>query len=332
MASPHLLIIGAGSVGKRHLRNFASMGCRVSAVDPRSDRLAEAHAATPLAGAYGGVAEALSAASFDAAVVCTPTRFHVEQSIACLQRGLAVFLEKPVSMDLASSVRLQAAAERSGRAVLVGYTYRWWPPLADLHRRMTDGEIGKPLYLRAAMAAHLADWHPWEPVEDFFMSSAALGGGALLDESHVLDLLHWFFGPPTEVSAKVDRVGPVKMDADDCVDATLIYANGLRASVHLDLFSRPHERSLSVVGETGTLQWTFDPNRLRVGRSGGGDWIDTPYTCDRNDMFVSAARHFLAVLAGEAEPQCTLADGIATMRVIEAIRESSAGGRTVRIA
>ncbi|HEX8914060.1 MAG TPA: Gfo/Idh/MocA family oxidoreductase [Humisphaera sp.] len=335
MPAPHLLVVGAGSVGKRHLRNLAALGCRVSAVDPRADRLREAAGATPLAGAFADLPTALAAGRYEAAVVGTPTRFHVEQSIACLDRGLGVFLEKPVSMDAASAERLRDAAAAAGRPVLVGYTYRWWPPLVELRRRVLAGDVGRVLYVRAAMAAHLADWHPWEPVADFFMSSAALGGGALLDESHVLDLLHWVVGPPARVIASVAKVGPVEMDADDCVDATLFYggsgavAEGARASVHLDLFSRPHERAVTVVGETGTLHWTFDPNRLRLGRAGGGDWEDVTYTCDRNEMFVAAARHFLEVLAGREAPACTLDDGVAVMRVVEAIRASSAAGRVV---
>jgi predicted dehydrogenase len=163
------------------------------------------------------------------------------------------------------------------------------------------------------------------------MSRAAEGGGALLDESHVLDLLHWCLGPPARVSASVATIGPIDMDADDCVDATLFYGDGSRAVVHLDLFSRPHERGVTVVGETGTLEWTFDPNRLRLGREPGGAWADTTFEHERNEMFVAAARHFLDVAAGRADPACTLDDGVAVMRVIEAIRRSSAEGRVVAV-
>jgi predicted dehydrogenase len=68
------------------------------------------------------------------------------------------------------------------------------------------------------MAAHLADWHPWERYQDFFMSSKTMGGGAILDESHWLDLMLWFFGTPEKLFAKVDKISDLEIETDDNVD------------------------------------------------------------------------------------------------------------------
>src|SRR5687767_11691515 len=119
----HLLIVGAGSVGKRHLRNFTRLGCHVSAFDPRSDRLAEAGAEVTLQGAYADLEAALQNSSITGAVICSPPKFHVQQSIASLQRGLPVLLEKPVSPTAADAEVLRAAVESSSVPLLLGYTY-----------------------------------------------------------------------------------------------------------------------------------------------------------------------------------------------------------------
>ena len=68
------------------------------------------------------------------------------------------------------------------------------------------------------MSAHLADWHPWERYQDFFMSNAAMGGGALLDESHWLDLMLWFFGMPDRLFAKIEKLSDLEIETDDNVD------------------------------------------------------------------------------------------------------------------
>jgi len=99
----HLLVLGAGSVGKRHMRNFVQLGCRVSAMDPRVDRLSEAEAEVPLSGRYSSLDEAQAAfPELDGVVVGSPTAYHVDQSIAALESGLPVYLEKPVSLPWVS--------------------------------------------------------------------------------------------------------------------------------------------------------------------------------------------------------------------------------------
>lgn len=327
----HLLILGAGSVGRRHLRNLTALGCTVSAMDPRSDRLDEAAGEVALAGRYATLQEALAAPGIDGVVVCSPPSYHVAQSIAALEQGLPVLLEKPVSPGLAGSVELERAVKRTGTPLLLGYTYRWWPALRELRRRVQAREAGAPLHARCVMSAHLADWHPWERYQDFFMASAEMGGGALLDESHFLDLMLWFFGVPEQVWARVEKLSTLEIDTDDNVDAVLVYASGLRVAIHLDLFGRPHEKYISVSGEGGTLYWSFDPNRVRFSDAMGQEWRDQDFTGERNDMFVGVAREFLAVLDGAPVETCAIQDGTDVLRVIEAMRESAASGRTVTV-
>jgi predicted dehydrogenase len=327
--APHFLIVGAGSVGRRHLRNLRALGCRVSAVDPRSDRLEEARREGVLEAAYQDWQAGLDASSdLGGVVIGSPPGFHVAQSIGALDRGLPVLLEKPVSPDAASADQLRATVERTGVPLLLGYTYRWWPALIECRRRLLRGDIGRPRHFRAVLSAHLADWHPWERYQDFFMASRELGGGALLDESHFVDLLYWMFGLPQQVFSAVEKLSSLEIDSDDNVDAVLTYQGGVRASLHLDLYGRPHQREITIVGEEGSLHWTFDPNRLRLGR-GASQWEDTVYTNDRNDMFLAVAREFVEVAARRATPSCTIQDGCQVMSVLEAMRASARAGATV---
>ena len=164
------------------------------------------------------------------------------------------------------------------------------------------------------------------------MASQDLGGGALLDESHFLDLMLWFFGMPQEVFARIERLSDLEIETDDTVDAWLGYSNGLRILIHLDLFGRPHDRSITFRGEGATLQWSYDPNRLRFGTgTSQQDWQDTIYTCERNEMFVEAAREFLKVIETGKIPSCTVQDGCNVMRVLDAMRQSSLDSKVVSL-
>src|SRR3989338_8483994 len=144
MGRPHVLVVGAGSVGKRHLRNFAGLGCETSVCEPRADPRTDAAEPAPTAHSYAEYEAALrDARTFSGVVICSPPKFHVDQALAALELGLSVFLEKPVSPDAASAARLAEALKTSRAPLLLGYTYRWWPPVQEFRRRLEAGRGGR---------------------------------------------------------------------------------------------------------------------------------------------------------------------------------------------
>ncbi len=150
-----------------------------------------------------------------------------------------------------------------------------------MRRRLREKAVGPVRHARFVMSAHLADWHPWEPYQEFFMASREQGGGALLDESHFIDLALWMFGAPASVFAQVEHISDLEIDADDHVDILLVTTDGVRVNLHLDLIGRPHERAITVVGEKGTLAYTYDDNTLRQSASEEKKWEETRFTCER---------------------------------------------------
>ncbi len=329
--SKHILIIGTGSAGKRHANNLHSLGCEVSCMDPRQDRLDDIRAEQiNLKAVFTSVEEAFaSGQTFDGVVVASPPSFHVNQCIAALQQGVPVLLEKPVAPDLSGALKLRTAVQDSGVPLLLGYTWRWWPPLQKVKQLVDDQVVGKLKFVKFTMAAHLADWHPWERYQDFFMASKTMGGGAILDESHWLDLMLWFFGIPEKLFAKVDKISDLEIETDDNVDMLVFYHNGLRVSLHLDLYARPHEKSIQFVGENGTLIW--EPNLIKIGKKMDPDWELEEFTYDRNDMFVAVAEEFLNLLSGADSQTCSLDDGIRVLEVIEAARQSSSTEKIIKL-
>lgn len=323
-------MIGAGSVGRRHAENLASLGCRLVMVDPRPDRRDAVEKESWCAGTHGDLSAALSSHAVQGGVIASPTAFHAAQVVELSRAGVAILLEKPAAMDLASGQDAARAAEAAGVPILLGYTWRWWPPLLRIRELLQDGAVGQPISVAFEMAAHLADWHPFERYQDFFMASQALGGGALLDESHWIDALIWLFGMPSRVAARVERVSDLEIDTDDNVDILAWYDNGIRATVHLDLYARPHRRSCRIVGHDGTLEWTSGPDRIGYGAS-SQTWVEERFDIERNEMFVSVAREFMSVLGGDPPRTCTVKDGLRALEIIEAARRSSLEGRVITL-
>jgi predicted dehydrogenase len=302
-------------------------------VDPRIDRLDQASTEIPLKHRFNHLESALSAFSdtFAGVVVASPPKFHVEQSLLALEAGLPVLLEKPVSPDVHSCQLLEKRLQKGGK-LLLGYTYRWWPPVTRLKTILGRDTIGAVRHARFIMSAHLADWHPWEAYKDFFMASRELGGGALLDESHFIDLMLWLFDLPERLFARVEKISDLEIDTDDLVEILAVYPNGLRVTIHLDLFGRPHDRRIELIGEKGSIQCLFDPNEIRVGRSADSNWETETYSVERNDMFVGVAREFVQLIQGDGNNlTCQLSDGLKVLQVVEACRESQRTSRDVFI-
>jgi predicted dehydrogenase len=316
-----VLIVGYGSAGQRHARNLGKRGAIVFAVDNDPKRF-EVADAPKVVQAFANVDIALAARRFGAAVIATPTAFHVDQTVPLLRAGCPVMLEKPVSLDLESAQRLSDVQAETGTPLLLGYTWRWWPALIELRKQLRQGVIGRPLRAELVMASHLEDWHPGEPLSQFFMSNAALGGGALLDESHWLDQMLWMFGEPSEIAADIECVSTLPIDSDDHVELRAFYPGGLRVRVHLDLYTRPTERSIAIYGDKGMMHWRFETACLTI-LPNVGEAVEVRYTNDRNDMFDALSEEFLS-MNGRAEITCSLQDGLSVMRIIEAARESNA--------
>jgi predicted dehydrogenase len=330
MESKHILVVGAGSAGKRHAGNLISLGCRISFVDPRADRLTEVQEKMGIQGIYTSLEDAWRMdGRIDGVAITSPPAFHVEQSIAALEKSIPVLLEKPVCPDEAGAQKLAKVQRDSGVPLLLTYTWRWWAPLRRVKELLERRAVGQIRHVKFVMSAHLADWHPWENYWDFFMASKTLGGGALLDESHWIDLMLWFFGKPERVIASIGKISELKIETDDNVDMLVFYKDGMRVTLHLDLYGRPHEKYIRFVGEQGTISWTVDPNRIRIGREMTETWETQDFECERNDMFLDADREFLNVLNGGSVQTCTIEDGLKVLSVIEAARESSASGCAV---
>ena len=332
MGQKHILILGTGSVGKRHAKNLASLGCRISCMDPRKDRLEEVSKEVVLVDTFSTVEDSFNRENkYDGVAVTSPPVFHVNQSIAALERGIPVLLEKPVSPDKESAVKLREVVNRTGTPLLLGYTWRWWSPLAKVRELIENETIGKLRYVQFMMSAHLADWHPWENYWDFFMASKDLGGGALLDESHWIDLMLWFLGVPESLFAKIDKISDLKIDTDDNVDMIITYENEPYVTMHLDIYGRPHEKYIRFIGEEGTILWTAEPNCVAVGKEWSKTWENYEFDCERNDMFMAVGKEFIDILNGAEVKTCSIDDGVRVLSLIDAARQSSAEGRVVSI-
>lgn len=350
-----ILVTGAGSIGKRHLSNLASLGERAFAVaDPREERLNEARERVQAAAGNEPVQWVPLRShqeAFDkklplkAAVIATPPRFHPEAIRAALDARCPILCEKPVACDDEDWDSLMALAEKARREkifTMTAYNYRFNAQLQQVRRILLEDGVGKVLSVRGAFSENLREWHPSEGL-NFYMSSQRQGGGALLDESHLIDLCRWLFGDITEANGFNGTVSSLKeepvFETDDLVEIVARFESGAIGSLHMDLFGKYHQKRVEAIGEEGTLIWNFDnsdieSNGIQLWK--GKRTVLTPETTRRvpeqvipsdgfvrNRMYLEETRYFLdSVRAGKhlRDDVPDLNDGLKTLDVVRAVR------------
>lgn len=182
--------VGLGWIGRMRLDALAAdPGIEVAALcDGDATRLQAAGQVYANARPSTDVGELLDA-DLDGVVIATPNGCHAEQAIAALERGHAVFCQKPLAVDAAQAARIVSAAERADRLLEVDYCYRHVAGMSDLRRRVHAGELGDLLGIE------LVFHNAFGPDKGWCYDRRLAGGGCVLDLGvHLLDLAVWLRG------------------------------------------------------------------------------------------------------------------------------------------
>jgi predicted dehydrogenase len=323
-----LAIVGLGSIGRRHLGNFHTVGVEhLTAWDVAGAAREAATRQFPFATVTATLEEALD--GVDGVVVCTPPDSHLALAKLGLERGAHLMIEKPLTPSSDGVADVLKACDAKGVRVLTAYNWRYWPPMLLVVKLLADGRIGTVRTARTEYAYHIAT--RYADYRRSYMADAAQGGGCLLDESHALDYMRWLCGEASEVMAVVDRISTLEMTTDDVADLTVRFASGVLGNIHMNLFAWNMHGHFELLGDDGAIQWRRFENEVRVFDPKLTRWEVYPFTCQLNDMYVEEARHFVACVRGEAEPRCDGWDGLKTIELVEAARRSAAARQWVRV-
>lgn len=329
------LIIGFGSIGRRHAQNLLDLGQTDLLVyrTGRSNLPVEMHLDLPIETDL----DRAFAYQPDAVIVCNPTALHLPFGIRAAERGCHIFLEKPVSHSLEGIDEFRQIVKKRGVKVVVGFQYRFHPALHIMQEWLKAGKIGRPLWARVHWGEYLPDWHPWEDYRLSYSARRDLGGGVLLTLCHPFDYLNVLFGEATDVSAFMGKIGDLELDVEDVAEVILHYPNRFLATVHLDYLQRPPSHTLEICGTQGILRWDYQAGSLQLhqiadkAKVEGSVSLSVPAHADRNEMYRAEMAHFLRIIQGNEFPACSLEDGIYALKVALAARQAAESGTKTRI-
>ena len=325
------LVVGLGSIGRRHARNWAALDLGPLAIC-REFGVTQPEALGVEATIYHNLQHALERERPDVVIVTNPTSKHIETACASVKAGAHVLVEKPFGNSTSCLDELLQTAATHQRQLMVGYNLRFHPGLARLKELNDRQAIGKVVSARAEVGEFLPDWHPWEDYRESYSGSRQLGGGAVLTFSHELDALCWLLGPPNTVSAAAAHASSLEIETEDVAEIALQFENGGVASVHVDYVRRAPTRSIELVGEAGILRWEYAQHRLVQYSAANRQWRveEGDPRFERNQMYLDELRHFAACVGGEIDrPLVDGEQGAAILAIALAALRSAEHGQSV---
>jgi predicted dehydrogenase len=223
---------------------------------------------------------------------------------------------------------LLEAAEIAGIIGLVGYCLRF-DPGAGKFKEMLDNDLtGQLLHVQVECGSYLPDWRPGQDYRQTVSALKELGGGALLELSHELDYIYWFFGDITSVYAYLHNSGTLRIDVEESADLILTNHEGLPISMHLDFNSRHAKRCCTVHGTNGKLTWDAIKKQVIWCREDTNPIFEF-FEDDSDHKYREQLQHFLDCIENNNSPAVTLKDSTVALRLVEAAKKSHETGKNI---
>jgi predicted dehydrogenase len=324
-----VLIVGLGSIGRRHLSIIQELF-------PQAKVQLLRHGKTS-AESISGATEVSSiddAKQFlpEIVVICNAASEHVNTALEFVGTGANLFIEKPISSTTKGLINLINNLDATGKALMVGYNLRHLTSLREFRKYLNEGLIGKSLSVRCEVGQYLPEWRPNKDYRESVSARSELGGGVLLELSHEIDYLRWIFGEVKWVRATLLQQSDLEIDVEDTVHLTIgfekcISGRPLIANLNMDFIRHDTTRSCTVIGDKGSLRWDGILGKVLFYQAGGKTW-ETLFTNDNGieKTYILEWEELIRAVEEKKSPEVSGVDGLRVVEIIEAARLSAKSG------
>jgi len=320
-----VLIVGYGSIGKRHLENFLQFkDIQLIVYTKRNDLQLLKKKGIKVS---NSLTECLKE-NPDIGVITNETSLHIPIAIKLAKEGLDLFLEKPLSNSLKNVEKLYAIVKKKKLITQMGCNLRFHPCIMKIKSLIEQQKIGKIISAQVQNCSYLPDFHRWEDYRKSYAARKDLGGGVILTQIHEIDYMYWFFQEVENIVSISGKFSELDVTAEDYVSSLLKFKNKIIGELHMDYFQRPSFRSCKIRGTKGEIYWDSDDNCVYVYNVNKKRWEmkfndGFPYDLDIRSSYVEELKHFLKCVKHRKETINNLEQGITTLKIALAIKKAS---------
>jgi predicted dehydrogenase len=315
-----VLMVGTGSIGRRHMASLRSLVPNVEFDVLRESGRSRETSELGRVDVVGTMDEAL-ARQPHMMVIANPSSMHLRPLLAAIDSRIPFYAEKPVVSNLDDLTILKSRmASCSLPPNVVGCNLRFLPSLIAFKALIDEGRLGR--IVRADFEA--GQWLPdWRPDQDYRMSYSAhrtQGGGVLLDLIHEVDAALWLLGDFEHVDGYAVHASSLEIDSDDCAGILMARAGGPIISVRVDYVSRKPIRKYTVVGDRATATWDLRASTIILDDMNGSHSIQLAANAfDVSTTYPSAMQDLLDAIKLNRPSAQPLEEGVrALMTVLRA--------------
>lgn len=332
MPIERILIVGLGSIGKRHLRLARHLLPNADIRVLRHNTVNE----IPLHsnGLLTSISESVEFKP-DIAVISNPAPFHVSIAKTLAENGAHLLIEKPLSDSPIGVAQLLKICKQRGLVLITGYNLRYLESVQYFRNSLLSGVAGKVMSIRCEIGQYLPSWRPDSDYRETVSAKRYLGGGVLLELSHELDYLRWIFGEVEWVQASLFKQSNLDIDVEDSAHITLAfrgdkYNHHLVGSVNLDFVRHDTTRICVAIGEKGSLRWDGLSGTVSWYGENAKEWIDVfRQKNQRDDSYLAEWKDLMESIVMAKTPLVSGEDGLKVLEIIEAVRNSAGSGKRV---
>ena len=322
MSSLKILIVGLGSIGKRHLENLLSTTNSQIIIFSKQTKLN--FTKNKKIKVFDTLDKCLLEKP-DVGFITNETIHHIPIAIKLAKVGLDLFIEKPLSNSISNLKTFSKIVKTKKLITLVGCNLRFHRCINEIKNLIDQKVIGDIISVKVECGTYLPDWHPNENYSKSYASRDDLGGGVVLTCIHELDYLFWFFGETQEVFSMTGKYSNLKITASDLSAIILKFKNNIIAEVHLDYFQKPEARSCKLIGTKGTITWDSLSNEVKIYDFKKSKWKSKLKIkkYDKNEMYVKELEHFIQCVNKKKKTINDISQGEYVLKVALGIIKSS---------
>ena len=339
-----VLVIGYGSIGKRHVSNILKntnfkiiLISKRQKINPNDFKEISQNTLNSRLIISNSLKISLLE-NPEIAFITNETSKHISIANKLAKKGIDIFIEKPLSNSLNEIKQFEKIINKNKLISMIGCNFRFFPPFKEIKKLLNKKILGNIYSIQLENNSYLPDWHPYENYQKGYASKKNLGGGVTLTQIHELDYLCWFFGLPVEVTTIMDKISNLKVDVDDISESILKFSNQSIATIHLDFLQRPFHKSCKIIGSKGIIYWNSDDNKIKLYNSKKKKWTNhtilNNYKLSSNKinkMYVDELLYFLNCVKKRNQPMNNISEAKIILDVALSMKKSSLLKKSIRI-
>lgn len=316
------LVIGYGSIGKRHIENLSKLPNIKILVC--SKRKYDVFLKSKNCVLINSLEDCINQKP-NFAIICNETSFHIKTAIKLAKSGIHLFIEKPLSNSLKGINELMILTRKKKIITMIGNNFRFHPSIKLIKKMISSKDLGRIISAKVENGSFLPYWHPNENYSKNYSARDDLGGGVILTCIHEIDYLYWFFGNVSNVFSISGKFSDLDIQTEDLSAILLKFENNVIAEAHLDYFQIPSIRNCKIICTKGTIIWDMHQNIVRFYDNKNKKWIEklklTNY--EINSMYLEELKYFIKCIRENKKTNCDIEDGIYTLKIALSIKKSS---------